>query len=377
MRLSFLSPLTVLAAISVAAAYEVDISDKSSSREVCSGMWAGPDTYINVTFGEKSVGRLAMVIYEFSDMNYLGKVTQNENAFPVITWVCTTDAMRANLCGQSELGKFIVDLPSGVSINDTSIWSGSVGFQNSSLPASTDASSGFWNPPGGTPSLPSEATDNGPTNWRRQLDPPTVSYTNEPIHYLVPKKGYYCVGTVPVAYTAGDMAIPSHASFDGKVLFQNAFRGKLPATDYPKINFYLILTAAYLVLGGWWGYLCYKHKEDILPIQFYISCLVGFLIVEMLASWGKDLQLDPLNFADRAPNIAYYRYLNAHGSGTASVAFLIVVAILDAGRNSLSFFLLLIVSLGLSVVREEIPFMRRAQILAGAHFVFGVLEVVS
>ena len=47
------------------------------------------------------------------------------------------------------------------------------------------------------------------------------------------------------------------------------------------------------------------------------------------------------------------------------------VAILDAGRNSLSFFLLLVVSLGLSVVREEIPFMKRAKILAMAHFIFG------
>jgi hypothetical protein len=35
---------------------------------------------------------------------------------------------------------------------------------------------------------------------------------------------------------AGDMTIPSHASFKGSVLFQNVFHGKLPATDYPKIR---------------------------------------------------------------------------------------------------------------------------------------------
>ena len=57
---------------------------------------------------------------------------------------------------------------------------------------------------------------------------------------------------------------------------------------------------------------------------------------------------------------AYYRYLNAHGEGTTSTVFLIVgaylayhglahlliyilvVAILDAGRNALSFFLLFV-----------------------------------
>jgi len=86
---------------------------------------------------------------------------------------------------------------------------------------------------------------------------------------------------------------------------------------------------------------------------------MGLLVTEMLANW------------------AYYRYLNAHGSGTASVVFLIVVAILDAGRNALSFFLLLVVSLGLSVVREEIPFMKRCKLLAIAHFIFGVMYAIA
>lgn len=48
------------------------------------------------------------------------------------------------------------------------------------------------------------------------------------------------------------------------------------------------------------------------------------------------------------------------------------VAILDAGRNALSFFMLLVVSLGLSVVRESLGrTMLRCQLLAGAHFIFG------
>lgn len=53
-------------------------------------------------------------------------------------------------------------------------------------------------------------------------------------------------------------------------------------------------------------------------------------------------------------------------------AHLYTVAILDAGRNSLSFFLLLIVSLGLSVVRESLgKTMLKCQLLAVAHFLFG------
>lgn len=53
------------------------------------------------------------------------------------------------------------------------------------------------------------------------------------------------------------------------------------------------------------------------------------------------------------------------------------MAILDAGRNALSFFLLLIVSLGLSVVRESLDrTMIRCQALAGAHFVFGGMALL-
>ena len=49
-----------------------------------------------------------------------------------------------------------------------------------------------------------------------------------------------------------------------------------------------------------------------------------------------------------------------------------VVAILDAARNSMSFFMLLVVSLGLSVVNDSLgKTMLRCQILAGAHFIFG------
>ncbi|KAG6817752.1 hypothetical protein H0H87_004543 [Tephrocybe sp. NHM501043] len=48
------------------------------------------------------------------------------------------------------------------------------------------------------------------------------------------------------------------------------------------------------------------------------------------------------------------------------------VAILDAARNAMSFFMLLVVSLGLSVVRESLGrTMLKCQLLAGAHFIFG------
>lgn len=54
------------------------------------------------------------------------------------------------------------------------------------------------------------------------------------------------------------------------------------------------------------------------------------------------------------------------------------MAILDAGRNSMSFFMLLVVALGLSVVRESLGrTMLKCQALAGAHFVFGSVSLFS
>ena len=90
------------------------------------------------------------------------------------------------------------------------------------------------------------------------------------------------------------------------------------------------------------------------PMQYYISGTIIFLIIEMTAQF------------------AYYRYINKNGGGTSSLIFLFVIAILSAARNSLSFFLLLIVCMGLSVVRENLGgVMGRVRILTACHFVFG------
>jgi hypothetical protein len=90
------------------------------------------------------------------------------------------------------------------------------------------------------------------------------------------------------------------------------------------------------------------------PMQYYISGTIAFLVIEMLAQF------------------AYYRYINKHGGGKTSLAFLFVIAVLNAARNSLSFFLLLIVSMGLSVVTTSLgDVMKRVRLLTAFHFTFG------
>lgn len=94
-----------------------------------------------------------------------------------------------------------------------------------------------------------------------------------------------------------------HPSYKATVLFQNTFDGQLPATDYPKVNvndlsrysqrpngfhqFYFYMFLVYAIIGAAWGWLCYKNMNEILPIQYYLSGLVGLLVIEMVANWGK------------------------------------------------------------------------------------------
>lgn len=47
----------------------------------------------------------------------------------------------------------------------------------------------------------------------------------------------------------------------------------------------------------------------------------------------------------------YYEYINLHGNNVASRVLLFIVAIMNAGRGALSFFMLLIVCMGYSIVK--------------------------
>lgn len=120
--------------------------------------------------------------------------------------------------------------------------------------------------------------------------------------------------------------------YDAVVTFQNSY-GELPAAQIAKLPFYGGLTIVYAVIGALWAFLYVQHRQDILPVQNYVTAIIIFLIVEMLITW------------------AFYDYMNVHGSNTVSKVLMILVAILNAARNSFSFFLLLIVCMGYGVVK--------------------------
>lgn len=71
-------------------------------------------------------------------------------------------------------------------------------------------------------------------------------------------------------------------------------------------------------------------------------------------------------------------YSNFHGFNALANAMMVIVAILNAGRNSFSFFLLLIVCMGYGVVKPTLgKTMIYVRFLAFAHFIFGVIYAVA
>ncbi|EAS28129.3 uncharacterized protein CIMG_09333 [Coccidioides immitis RS] len=171
----------------------------------------------------------------------------------------------------------------------------------------------------------------------------------KPIKYPIKKTGFYCVSTY--AFTGDD--------YKGIVTFRNAY-GELSAPQIPKLAFYGGLTILYAVIGIFWAFLYVQHRHDILPVQNYITAILVFLVVEQLMTWG------------------FYDYQNRHGMNAMAKVLMFIVAVLNAGRNSFSFFLLLIVCMGYGVVKPSLGRkMIYVRFLAIGHFVFGVIYAVA
>ncbi|GLI72573.1 membrane protein ptm1 [Penicillium ochrochloron] len=169
------------------------------------------------------------------------------------------------------------------------------------------------------------------------------------IKYPVKKTGFYCVSTY--AYSGED--------YNAVVTFRNSY-GELPAAQIAKLPFYGALTIVYAVVGMFWAFLYVQNRHDILPVQNYITAILVFLIVEQLMTWG------------------FYDYQNRHGLNTMAKALMIIVAILNAGRNAFSFFLLLIVCMGYGVVKPSLGrTMVYVRILAIAHFIFAMVYSIA
>ena len=116
-----------------------------------------------------------------------------------------------------------------------------------------------------------------------------------------------------------------------------------------------------------------------MAVQNYITAILIFLVIEMLITWGFYGLFRLSRLFGKSPcadSVADYQ--NHNGSNAGTKVLLIIVGILNAARNSFSFFLLLIVCMGYGVVK---PTLGRTMIyvrwLAAAHFVFGLVYSIT
>ncbi|KAF4636805.1 hypothetical protein G7Y89_g1293 [Cudoniella acicularis] len=296
-----------------ATALETKMDQQEANRQVCAGMysktsWGGAvDPHILVKFLKEDVEGDAdpitsMVIFEWRDYDLLGILPTPESLAK--EYICDGEAINNNYCNSNQTGEFIL-APNATELSKNMIFTQAVHLKDPGLP----------------------------------------------INYGIKKTGYYCVGTTAFS--------PNDVKYTAYVEFRNAY-GELPASEIAKLPFYGGITIVYAVVGAFWAFLYAQHRQDILPVQNYITAIIIFLIVEMLMTWG------------------FYDYLNRNGSNLGSKALMIIVAILNAGRNSFSFFLLLIVCMGYGVVKPTLgKTMVYVRYLAGAHFVFGLIYAIA
>lgn len=134
--------------------------------------------------------------------------------------------------------------------------------------------------------------------------------------------------------------------------------GELTGGDYPKVKFYGYLALVYVAICICWCINAYVYRQDILPIQHYITGITVFVMTEMIMHY------------------VYYHHFNSTNDN--SLVLLIFAGCLNAGRNSLTFFILLIVCMGYGVVKQSLgKTMTKVQYLTLFHFIFGVLYAIG
>jgi hypothetical protein len=98
----------------------------------------------------------------------------------------------------------------------------------------------------------------------------------------------------------------------------------------------------------------------------------------MLMTWGFYGMLLFLNHIGAMAELMPIDYENRNGANLGSKVLMIVVAVLNAARNSFSFFLLLIVCMGYGVVKPSLgKTMIYVRWLAAAHFLFGLIYSIA
>ena len=149
-------------------------------------------------------------------------------------------------------------------------------------------------------------------------------------------------GEQPKSSRRAGTDVPYHPSYHGNILFKNVFQGHLAASDYPKVTVrdanilkaFQLTQKCFAVLLLYVPLLCCLWNRLGLVKLSALARLAYFTVLYSWAHWlvnhrnarhmGYGCLLEIAMLEADTLLIVYYRYLNAHGPGTASTIFLIV-----------------------------------------------------
>ena len=208
----------------------------------CIGVWSSNLVGGKLSFVEieikpvSSAGKLAAAVFNFKDRFHI----QAEELAPDYKLCSNTDIVN-EVCKESELEKFHVkDAKSNIPIlNELIKWSSDerIHSENTSL-----FRGGFK------------------------------------LKYLVQETGYYCI------FLGSDQ---SKEGLDFKAIFKvNNPYGQLPAIFLPALPLFAVLSIIYTAIGILWISLCFWYWKDLLTIQYYVSWVIVFLVLEMAFNYG-------------------------------------------------------------------------------------------
>ncbi|XP_059641160.1 uncharacterized protein LOC132283252 [Cornus florida] len=135
--------------------------------------------------------------------------------------------------------------------------------------------------------------------------------------------------------------------------------GYLPGKMAPLMNFYGIVSLAYLIVGLIWFIRCVQFWKDIIQLHYHITAVIALGMCEM-ALW-------------------YFEYANLNATGSRPMSITLWAVTISAVKKTLSRLLVLVVSMGYGVVRPTLGGVTLKVLVLGViYFVASeVLELVE
>ncbi|KAJ3325482.1 hypothetical protein HDV06_004341 [Boothiomyces sp. JEL0866] len=278
-----------------------------------------------------SNGAVAIAVFRYEDRFHI-----ESNPYFADYQLCIKSSVANGKCSNSDLNRFILaDANNTISpiLNVAAVWGNSlVKRDNTTNTAATNATSTSTTLTAVATSVPAVKIP----------VPNDISFV-----YNVTADGLYCVISVlnEADFRATDYAISMRV--------RNPY-GSLPAIFYPAIPFHYAILGGYLLFFAVWSYRSYVNRAELLRIQNLFGGMILFLIIENIA------------------NIVFFQDFNDHGY--ISRYLLGVKVTFNAARNSISFFMILLISLGYGIVWPTLgKTMYVCVALLVLHFIFGAL----